>query len=36
VTVVPSSKRSMFSSSTFIEKGSRDTSPSLADALASE
>ena len=36
VTVFPSSKRSRFSSSTFIEKGSRDTSPSFSAALASE
>ena len=36
VTVTPSSKRSKFSSSTFIENGSREISPSASAALASE
>ena len=36
VTVVPSSKRSRFSSSTFIEKGRRLMSPSCSAALGSE
>jgi hypothetical protein len=36
VTVLPSSKRSRFSSSTFIEKGRRETSPREAAALARE
>ena len=35
VTVLPSSKRSMFSSSTFIEKGRRLMSPNFSAALAS-
>ena len=34
VTVLPSSKRSRFSSSTFIEKGRREMSPSTSAALA--
>ena len=35
-TVTPSSNRRRFSSSTFIEKGRRETSPSTAPALSSE
>jgi hypothetical protein len=36
VTVLPFSKRSRFSSSTFIEKGRRDTPPSAAATLVRE